>query len=251
METNRTVDKVLRSLGLLAPYACTAGIKGGVARCRKLVPCPDHGDDAMPAPRPDVVLVKINLNKVWDERFAQEGIPTLQRSWDRAQQLGADHQERAEKLDRDAFHIRERQASQGLREDADVPEIADSGCPVFGPDGLKDGVQGSSIAKIGFQLRDSGYRLVHAHRLMRDWKPPIRLVMVWEKTDGRDVLFPWRLLGELTDTTFKQVDVWANDRDKNGRVVHTVNCGKREDGTTPAAYALGFAKGDWATVAPR
>ncbi|MBI2123760.1 MAG: hypothetical protein HYU04_00775 [Candidatus Wildermuthbacteria bacterium] len=234
---------------MLAPYACTAGIKGGIARCRKLVPCPDHGDDAVLAPRPDVVLVKINLNKVWGERFANEGIQVLQRTWDRAQQLGDEHVQRAQQLGRNALYIREEQARQGLRENADVPEAADSGCPVFGADGLKDGVQGSSITRIGFQLRDSGYRLVHAHRLMRDWKPPIRLVMVWEKTNGRDVLFPWRLLSELTNTTFMQVDVWANDRDKNGRVVHTVNCGKREDGAP--AYGLGFAKGDWATVAVR
>lgn len=247
---DQSVDRVLKGLGMLAPYACRGGIRGGIARCRKLVPCPDHGDDAVPAPRPDVVLIKINLNKVWGERFARERIPVLQRTWERAQQLGAEHQERAEKLGRDAFHIREQQDRNEPYQEEKPPESADSGCPVFDREGLKDGVQGESIARIGFQLRDSGYRLVAAHRLMRDWKPPIRLVMVWEKAEGRDIAFPWRLLGELTATCFMQVDVWANDRDKNGQVVHTVNCGKREDNATPA-YVLGFSRGDWETTAAR
>lgn len=247
MNGDQSVDRLLRGLGMLKPYACRAGIRGGIARCRNMVPCAVHGDDAVPAPRPDVVLVKVNLNRVWGERFEQKGVPVLQRTWDRAQQLGTEHTQRAEQLGRNALYIREQQVRN---EHEEVPESADSGCPVFGKEGLKDGVQGSSIARIGFQLRDSGYRLLHAHRLMRDWKPPMRLVMVWEKTEGRDIPFPWPLLGELTSTCFMQVDVWANDRDKNGRVVHTVNCGKREDGATPA-YALGFARGDWVTVSPR
>lgn len=76
--------------------------------------------------------------------------------------------------------------------------------------------------------------------------------MVWERTPGNDVRFPWKLFHELTATCFMQVDVWANDRDpKTGKVVHTVNCAQRkDDGATPA-YALGFAGGDWAVVDPR
>lgn len=242
MNGDRTADRILKALGLAAPYACKAGIKDGIARCRNMVPCAMHGDDAVPAPRPDVVLVKINLNRIWDERL--KDIPLLKRSWDHAQELGAEHQERAENMGRNPFHIRDQQGRNERYQQEETPESADSGCPVFGKEGLKDGVAGSSIAKIGFQLRDSGYRLVNAHRLMRDWKPPIRLVTVWEKTEGRDIRFPWPLLGELTSTCFMQVDVWVNDRDKNGRVVHTVNCGKRDDNATPA-YALVFAGGDW------
>lgn len=250
MQTDRSVDKALKAVGMLAPYACPAGVQGGVARCRKLVPCPDHPDDAPKAPRPEVVLVKVNLSRTWEKRFRQAGAPVVERTWDRAQQLGAEHADRAKRLGRDALHIREQQNRNEQHKDEAIPESADSGSPVFGPEGLTDGVQGHSVAKLGFQLRDSGFRLVNAHLLVRKHKPPTRLVMVWERTTERDIRFPWPLFQELTNTTFGQVDVWANDRDSRGNVSHTVNCGARDDDAAPA-YRLKFAGGDWEVTPPQ
>ena len=247
--TNQSIDKTLKALGVLAPYACPAGIQGGVARCRKLVPCPNHPEDAPKAPRPDVVLVKVNVNKTWEACLRKANVALVKRDFERAQQLGAEHAERARKLGRDAFVIRERQNREGHKNE-ETPESADSGSPVFGPTGLQDGVQGTSVAKLGFQLRDSGFRLVNAHLLMRYHKPPTRLVMTWERTPGKDIYFPWQLFQQLTNTTFERVDVWANDRDSHANVVHTVNCGKRDDSAIPA-YRLVFAGGEWEVTEPR
>ena len=246
---NRALDRLFKTVGALAPYACKAGIKDGIARCRNLVPCSvasHDGEDALMAPRPDVVLVKVNLNKRWGQRLAQAGIPVLERSQGRAQELAQEREHRAEQLGRSAFAIRKK----GRGGNPETPEDRDTGCPVFGKQGLTEGVQGSSIPKVTWQLRDSGFRLVAAHRLQRGWKPPIRLVMVFERTPGTDIRFPWQLFRELTDTCFMQIDIWANDRDDRGNVVHTINCGKRDD-TAKVAYALRFAKGDWEVVESR
>lgn len=224
------------------PYACTAGIHDGIARCRNLIPCSVHPDGTPKAPRPDTVLVKINLNERWSNRFGLAKIPLLDRTPERARELAAKNISNARQLGRDAFTIRKHQQTDRHQEEA-VPEAADSGCPVFGPGGITRGVRGRSIAKVTWQLRDHGFRLVHAHLLARNWKPPVRLVMVFSKENPEDIRFPWHLFQELTTTCFKQVDVWANGRDLNGNVVHTVNCGKRED--SPPSYDLIFADGDW------
>ena len=228
-------------------YACTAGIKGGVARCRNLIPCSAHPDGTPKAPRPDRVLLKVNLSKAWDDRFQKAGIPLLQRTWERAQQLRADHVESAGQLGRNAFAVRTQQSPQRNQtfQGQEVPENADTGCPVFGNEGVTKGVSGQSLSKTSWDLRDAGFRLVAAHRLQRNWKPPVRLVLIFEKGQGaRDVQFPWELFRELVATCFKQVDVWANERRPDNLVVHTVNCGARDDKATPA-YGLRFAGGDW------
>lgn len=242
--TERSIHLLLKGLGLKAPYKCTAGIQGGIARCRNDMPCPVHGEDAQKAPRPDCVLVKVNLNKHWDNLFAQAKIRVVDRTPERARALQEEHEARARQLGRNAYHIRESQARHKLRADTNIPEAADSGCPVFGDDGFREGVRGDSINKVTFQLRDAGFRLVDAHRLARQWKPPIRLVLVYERNQGNDIPFPWSLFRELTHTAFMQVDVWANDRDKNGNVVHTLNCGKRED-EFKAPLSLQYRGGEW------
>jgi len=242
--TERSVHLLLKTLGMNTPYACTGGISGGMARCRNAMPCPVHGEDAPMAPRPDVVLVKVNLSKLWGTLFKEAGVRIVDRTPERAKVLQEEHEKRAQQLGRSAYHIREGQKRQGLREDMNIPEAADSGCPVFGSDGLHEGIDGNSIHKVTFSLRDSGFRLVDAHRLQRNWKPPTRLVLVYERSSGRDVRFPWQLFQKVTSTTFLQVDVWANDRDRRGNVVHTVNCGKRDD-TQKALLTLQYQRGDW------
>ncbi|MEK9148359.1 MAG: hypothetical protein AAB650_02880 [Patescibacteria group bacterium] len=222
-------------------YACVSGIHGGVARCRKSIVkedlhCADHDELSPLAPRPDVVLLKVNLNDRWDAAFGKVGIPKLDRSPRRAVQLAAEHRERAEQLGRDPFAIRE--AREGLTSD---PESADSGCPVFG----KGGLQSVDIRGLVTELRAAGFRLTGFHRLARLWKPPVRLVMQFTKTGESLNQFPWDLFRQFTATCFGQVDVWANDRDNRGLVVHTVNCGKRDEQAKPVT--LRFDGGDWET----
>ena len=228
-------------------YACTAGIKGGVARCRNLIPCSAHPDGNPKAPRPDRVIVKVNLSKEWNNRFQEAGIPLLQRTWERAQELSAQRVESAEQLGRNAFAVRAGQQ----RNQQELPESADTGCPVFGNEGVTRGVNGQSLSKTCWDLRDAGFRLVHAHRLQRNWKPPVRLVLTFERGQGaQDIEFPWELFQGLVATCFKQVDVWANERRPDNLVVHTVNCGARDDKAVPA-YDLRYAGGDWGVQTAR
>jgi len=224
-------------------YACIDGIRGGVARCRNLaidkrLRCTAHYINTSVAPRPDVVLVKVNLNKRWNGLFEEAGIAAFERSRERAVQLGQAHQARAEGLRRDAFVIRERREGQR----PDEPEAADSGCPVFG----KAGLQFVSIRDVLPELQRAGYLITGVSRLSRDWKPPIRLVLEFSKGMDKPALenFPTGLYQSLVATCFGQVDVWANDRDKRGLVVHTVNCGQRDD-QGAALLHLEYAGGDW------
>lgn len=222
-------------------YACKAGAHDGTARCRNMEPCPVHNGLGQLAPRPDVVLVKVNLNHENNILFVNAGIPRRERSEERRKQLGEQHRQRAGKLGRDSLVIRERREG---KENVGYPEAHDSGCAVFGSDGLYSGVD---IRGLADQLLATGFCLTNAYRLDRDLKPPIRLVMEFRRQDripDSQHAFPWLLLQQLVDTCFGQVDVWANDRDARGQVVHTVNCGKRDDCAT-TKFRLLFANGDW------
>lgn len=180
----------------------------------------------------------MNLNPRRDAEFARAGVKQLTRSYERSEQLGQEHAARAEALDRNPFVVR-----QGRENDITTPETADSGCPVFG----KDGLHSVSIRGLITELQLEGFILSSAHRLFRFHKPPIRLVMEFVRKGEKLELtnFPWTLFNTHTETCFGQVDVWANDRNpKDGRVVHTVNCGQRDDSARPR-YRLKFASGDW------
>jgi hypothetical protein len=184
-----------------------------------------------------VVLVKINLNRDRDAEFARAGVPQLTRSFERSEQLGREHAKRAQALGRSPFAVR-----QG-HENETTPEAADSGCPVFG----KAGLQLVSIRGLTTELQLEGFVLSNVHRLFRQHKPPVRLVMEFVRKGAKPELtnFPWNLFQVHTETCFGQVDVWANDRDpKTGLVVHTVNCGQRDDNALPR-YRLKFSDGDW------
>lgn len=223
-------------------YACKAAAHEGIARCRNMTPCPVHYSKVLLlAPRPDVVLLKINLNKQNNILFANAGVPYRERSDERREQLGEQHRQRAEKLGRDSLIIRERREG---KENVGYPEAHDSGCPVFGSDGL----HGVNICGLADQLLAAGFCLTNAYRLDREQKPPIRLVMGFRRrqdhTPESQLMFPWLLVQQLINTCFGQVDVWANDRDPRGQVVHTVNCGQRDDIGWPA-FALLYAGGDW------
>lgn len=224
------------------PYACKAAAHNGAARCRNMEPCSvHHGKVTVLTPRPDVVLLKINLNKKNNALFANAGIPRRERSDERRGQLGEEHRQRAEKLGRDSLVIRKRREGEG---NVDYPEAHDSGCAVFGSEGLHHGID---IRDLVNQLLAVGFYLTNAYRLDREQKPPIRLVIEFRRQQGvpkSQHTFPWLLLPQLINTCFGQVDVWANDRDARGQVVHTVNCGERDDVTKPQ-FRLSYAGGDW------
>lgn len=221
--------------------ACTAGVQDGRARCRnEKDKCSNHRTNGWAhAPQADTVLVKVNVNEKKEAELRLAGIVTQLRSFDRAQQLEQQHVARAESLGRKPY------ASRDERDHGDMPEAADSGCPVFGKSGLAD--LGVSIDGLFKELFEAGYVLSAAHMLKRHHKPPVRLVMEFSRPQEKGALpnFPWTAILKLVSTTFNQVDVWANDRDpRTGKVVHTVNCGKRIDGVKPQ-HRLRFANGDW------
>src|SRR5258708_167751 len=88
-------------------YACTAGIRGGIARCREEEgKCPHHNETSPQAPRPETVLFKVNLNKKWLPHF-QTVLPMLQRTYDRARILEGNHVVDAAQLGRDAYTARD------------------------------------------------------------------------------------------------------------------------------------------------
>jgi hypothetical protein len=134
--------------------------------------------------------------------------------------------------------------SRDERDKEQMPESADSGCPVFGKTGLADA--GVDIRHLVGELFAAGFVLSSAHLLERGHKPPIRLVMEFSKPQEKPAMvsFPWTLFNQLTTTVFNQVDVWANPKQDNNKVVHTVNCGNRDDQAKPK-YTLHYSNGDW------
>ena len=243
-------------------YACKAGLYNGSARCRNLEPCPTHPDGQPPAPRPDVVLLKINVGKLPDhrgqggervKRLQAAGVKVADRSPERAIKLAGEHLAQAERLGRDAYRIRKERegiSASGMvgtirdteGKETFLPEAIDSGTPVFG----KLGRQEVDLRGLLTELRTAGFRVIGTHMLARNWKPPVRWVIEFSRAGDEISSFPWSVFRELTARPFGQVDVWANPRDRRGEVVHTVNCGERREADTPFKGALRFANGDWA-----
>jgi hypothetical protein len=222
-------------------HACVLGVQDGRARCRnEQGKCSVHQLNGWArAPKPDVVLLKVNVNEKKETELRLAGITYQLRSFDRSQQLEQQHVARAESLGRNAY------AARDERDHGDTPEAADSGCPVFGKNGLAE--LRVSIDGLFKELFEAGYVLSAAHMLKRYHKPPVRLVMEFSHPQQKGALskFPWTTIKKLIATSFNQVDVWANDRDpRTNKVVHTVNCGKRIDGIAPQ-HRLHFMDGDW------
>lgn len=245
----------------MADYACTAGVNGGSARCRNLIPCSSHPDGQPSAPRPDVILLKINVGKLPDrqgqggdrvKRLQATGVKVVDRSPERAVQLAKEHLAQAERLGRDAYRVREERegiSPTGTVEkvrDAEgkevfLPEAIDSGSPVFG----RLGRQEVDLRGLVTELKAAGFHVTGTHVLARNWKPPARWVIEFSREAAGLDSFPHALFREFTACVFGQVDVWANPRDKRGEVVHTVNCGERREAGAPYKGALRFSDGDW------
>ena len=243
-------------------YACKAGVSNGSARCRNMEPCRAHPDGQPPAPRPDTVLLKINIGKLPDrqgqggdrvKRLEAAGVRIVARSPERAVKIAEAHLAQAQRLGRDAYRIRQDRegisatGTVGTVRDSEgrevfLPEAVDSGAPVFG----RLGTQEADLRGLMTELKAEGFRITGTHVLARNWKPPARWVIEFSRVGDELSSFPQLLFREFTAFVFGQVDVWANPRDKRGEVVHTVNCGERRESGAPARGALRFAEGDWA-----
>lgn len=220
-------------------YACKAGNDGGKARCRnENGKCSVHTDLRLwpSAPRPTVVLIKVNCNEKWESRFESAGVRRNVRSMQRSVELGKKHVAQAHELGRDPYAMR-----RPDQPDDWTPESADSGTPVFGKDGL---LGGTDINRMYEDICQAGYGLSGAHLLERGHKPPMRLVLEFTLGFTDLIEFPDGLFDQLIETNFGKIDVWANPLEQPiGRVVHTVNCGQRD--TQMRKQYLRFAGGDW------
>jgi hypothetical protein len=226
--------------------ACTFSIKGGLARCREEQSnCDSHRNGVASrekAPRPTVILLKVNVNEKWEKAFIAASVPVETRSFGRAEQLERQRVEVAEAMGRDPYAVR-----QSSGRDRGVPEDVDTGCPVFGNAGLAG--LNVSLSSLSNELHAAGFVLTQAMLLKRFHKPPTRLVLEFTR-DIKSASISRQLIdlcAELTDTVFNQVDVWANPRQADGRTVHTVNCGKRDD-SAKEQYRLSYADGDWDAI---
>ncbi len=199
-------------------YACAAGTVGR-ARCRNTASregrCHEHPATVL-APAPDVVLMKFSINERRATELSAAGVSTRDVNWQERDQKHVAH---AQAHDRQAHRYR---------------EVADSGVPVFGPDGLRDVGIGRAYQEIN---QEYGLRDVHLlpHRNGRMFV----LVLTFEKSGASTtpsteaaVLLAW-----ILNSTYGFVHVWANPPQADGRVVHTVNCSHRAD-TVPKCVLL-------------
>lgn len=225
------------------PYACTAAT-AGKARCRNLVgedgrfcSLHNHDSDVPTAPPPVTVLYKFSINESWRQKFMALGVLLKQPNFAKKE---AKHVAHAEAHGRDAFRYR---------------QVADSGVPVFGPDGL----QMVSLAELVKELAEK-FKVVDIHILPKLPKPgqsvnPMSMLVVSFSHEGQTVNNEkafWLLMDLLNASCWGKVHVWANPPQEDGRVVHTVNSAHREENHDPQRV-LRFAEGLWSEeqVAPK
>lgn len=225
--------------------ACRAAVGEGIARCRAMARPGSHGCFNHPsgfpkAPRPEVVLLKVNLGRRWAEdveRVFGDEVPLLERSPERAARLASEHEAVATSLRRNFMALRR--------------EVGDSGSPVFGPSGLER----VSLLGLRQELGRAGFVLSGVHRLLRHRKvmrngsetsqPIYPVVLVMEFSGyAAPISFPWNLYRQLVEeATFGRVFVWANPMALDGAVVHTVNATER--GPVNPLWELRYDEGDW------
>ena len=219
-------------------YACIAVTQEG-ARCRNFVSTAgvcwlhqkekDEGKEVKFAPSPDTILIKFNINPKWAQEFELAGVPR-RRPYE--VELEEKHIVQALKIDRDPYRFR---------------DIADSGVPVFGD----QGVSNVSILGLIGELQKNGYQLKGVHIRTRKQKKFDVLVVpfIRGESEGNSVILKkaLELLQEfLRLSCWGFVHVWANPPEK-GKVVHTINLGHREPQKSPQ-WSLCFNHGLWALM---
>jgi hypothetical protein len=211
--------------------ACKAPREDGENRCRNHATengyCAIHQNCDKTALAPDVVLLKARVNPKWIDRLVKADIRWQTRD-DVA--LQARHAAMAQ-----ANH----RAPNAIRDDR-----ADSGTPVFGPDGAKL----VSVDGIEDHLVTAGYRYYDIHLYRKDETDRMAtLVIVMSKNEP---ITPVSILAkvaarELTqNTAWEAAHVWANGKNSAGMIVHTINLCHRLPDTKPEA-TLAFANGLW------
>ena len=220
-------------------YACTAATEQN-ARCRHWAEdgdqddfCSLHADQrdagkpVKKAEMPNTVLYKFNLNKTWRERLLALGVPEKQPNFEAKE---AEHVAHAQQYGREAYAIRK--------------NVADSGVPVFG----KEGIQSVSLYET---LQDllAEYEVVDIHiRPRRDGTRWISVLVINFSHGGRSISNQPALdetLEFLSSSCWGYCHVWANPPQDDGRVIHTINSSHREEEKQPERI-LRLANGLWA-----
>lgn len=180
--------------------------------------------------KPDVILVKFNVNEKWEGRLKEAGVPL--KTPDEAA-LELKHMFHALGASQNPYAFRQ--------------QIADSGIPVFGKEGARD----VSINGLFAELRSYGYFPSGVHVRTREDKKFNALVIPFAKPangnnntlviTGETVM---GLIKEFIAVSWGFVHVWANPPQEDGRVIHTVNLSHRDVDKIPQKD-LHFQKGEW------
>ena len=210
----------------MACYCAT--VNGG--RCRHIVEgrntCSDHKTDGRQIKPADVVLLKVNINRKALHSLRGLGVRMLERN---EQEINQKHVEHAQQHGRKADSYR---------------EIADSGVPVFG----KDGVRMAHSGRLLEELKESGYWICDAHIFQKEKQIQsgmATLVIQLERvrSGGISSVVLEKVRRMLSDT-FEFTHVWSNPPQHDGRRVDTVNLSHRMPDARPE-LELTFDVGLW------
>lgn len=212
-------------------YACT-GATDFQGRCRNQATsggrCVEH-PDALRAPEPQVVLLKFNVNSQRGQELEVAGIPRKAADW----------------LSREEKHVEH--ARDNRREAYRFRDVADSGVPVFG----KQGAMAVQVLPAWQELSVAGFHLRDIHLVSRrDGKMDILVMsLAKERESAAPSSLAAQLVTNILASSWEFVHVWANPPQKDGAVVHTVNCVNRQpDQKRP--NLLQFQDGLWGVSAP-
>ncbi len=224
-------------------YACAAATKKN-ARCRKKAMedgdyCPlhqhmlDEGEIVRNSSQPDVVLFKCKIHPGWVRRLEELGVPFTVPDFAAKE---AAHVEHAKQHGRDAYAIRK--------------DVADSGTPVFGKNGLMD------VATFGtFRQLLGTYNIVSVHIQPSHPKAKNQAMKVlvlrfsWgEEVDSNTSAYQ-EILRFVAVGNWEHCHVWENPPNFHGEIIHTVNMAHRPEGQKPrlTRQELHFSEDGWST----
>jgi len=229
-------------------YACTGRTNPYDARCRNQQGhCPAHKEGHMVAPAPEIVLFRFTVNPNQGQRLETAGIRRI--AVDR-NALEQEHVANAVRVGRQAY-----------RYDSEVRHVADAGVRVFG-----EGANKVGLLPAWEEMRAAGYMSVDA-QLMANRKGHMDILTVAASNLCREprleLSFDAReRVNGILNSTWGYVHVWANPRvndtyllqelrveqwadprNDQGYVVHTINSLHRSDEQSP--NLLHFAEGLW------
>lgn len=207
-------------------YACIARTARG-GRCRNKAGtndvCAAHSEAHERASPPDVVLLKFSIAPQRAIELELAGVERRPADW----------------VQREEQHLAH--ARTHGREPYRYRDVADSGVPVFG----KEGLILCSVQSAWDEMIDKGYYLVDLHIIQRRDRKMDILVLSLSK-NGAKLPFPSpraeEMIRSLIGSGWGYVHVWANPPQEDGTVVHTVNCVHRNQ---TRRVQLSFENGLW------